>query len=224
MKVYHRLRNTLRFRNVMLLLILLLITGSWNHKVSEVRTERTFQIFLGRKKVGYLNIVHTRGSEKSRIQVFSEVEARFLFRYTAVGRETYEYRNDTLIHSDVFRKVNDHISLQQTLVKHPEGYRYSDPESYRILPVSAVRLNMTRLFVQEPSSEEQVFSDRFAKWIPLKRLGKHQYEIELPNGSHNIFTYENGKCTSVVSRGSFYKVRLVPDPSIEPPNAFKKMI
>ena len=76
MKVHHHLRVTLRFINVMLLLILLLISGSWNHKVSDVRTERTFQIFLGRKKVGYLNIVHTRGAEKSRIQVFSGVERR----------------------------------------------------------------------------------------------------------------------------------------------------
>jgi hypothetical protein len=69
---------------------------------------------------------------------------------------------------------------------------------------------MTRLFVQEPLAEEQVFSDRFTQWIPIERLGKHQYKVELPNGSDNIFTYENGKCTSVVSRGSFYTVRLLP--------------
>jgi heme oxygenase len=194
----------------MLILFLLIITGSWNKRNPEVRSESTFQIYLGRKNVGYLNIIHTRGSEKSRIQVHSEVEARFIFKYTAFGRETYEYRNDTLMHSDVFRKVNNRISLQQTLIKHPEGYRYSDQKSNRILPIPVVRLNMTRLFVQEPSTEERVFSDRFTQWIPIKRLGKHQYQVELPNGSDNIFTYEKGKCTSVVSRGSFYTVRLLP--------------
>jgi len=210
MKVQHHLKSNNRYINIMLILFLLIITGSWNKRNPEVRSESTFQIYLGRKNVGYLNIVHTRGSEKSRIQVHSEVEARFIFKYTAFGRETYEYRNDTLMHSDVFRKVNNRISLQQTLVKHPEGYRYSDQNSYLILPISVVRLNMTRLFVQEPLDQEQVFSDRFTQWIPIKRLEKHQYKVALPNGSDNIFTYENGKCTSVVSSGSFYTVRLVP--------------
>ncbi|MGB5189964.1 DUF6134 family protein [Robiginitalea sp.] len=211
MKVHPHSRNTFRFRNITLLLILLFIAGSWNHNGSEVLAENTFQIFLGPKNVGYLKIVHSRDKENFRIQVHSEIEARFIFKYTAVVRETYEYRNDTLIHSDVFRKVNDQVQFQQTLVKHPEGYRYSDLETFRILPISGVRLNMSRLFLQEPSSEENVFSDRFTQWIPVKRLGAHQYKIELPNGGHNTFTYENGKCTSVVSRGTFYTVRLVPE-------------
>ena len=210
MKVQHRLKSTNRNINIMLILFLFILTGSWNKRNSEVRSESTFQIYLGQKNVGYLNIIHTRGSEKSRIQVHSEVEARFIFKYTALGRETYEYRNDTLMHSDVFRKVNNRISLQQTLVKHPAGYRYSDQDSYRILPISVVRFNMTRLFVQEPFDEAQIFSDRFTQWVPIKRIGNHQYKVELPNGSDNIFTYKNGKCTSVVSRGSFYTVRLVP--------------
>lgn len=69
MKVQYHLNSTIKFINTMLILFLLILTGSWNKRNSEARSESTFQIYLGRKNVGYLNIIHTRGSKKSRIQV-----------------------------------------------------------------------------------------------------------------------------------------------------------
>jgi hypothetical protein len=209
MKVKRSARSAPRFLNVMLILILLFLTQSWRPKKTEVLAAETFQIYLGKKNVGYLKITQLTEIDKSRIEVVSEVAARFLFKYSASGRETYEYRNDTLIRSEIFRTVNERISLQQSIAKGPNGYLFKDQSSDRILTTSAIRLNLTRLFLEEPANEERVFSDRYGQWVPLLKVGEHQYEVTLPNGSRTIFTYKNRRCHSVVSIGTFYRVNLI---------------
>ncbi len=172
--------------------------------------ERVFHIYYGKKHIGNLTLSETRQQENMLIQVESEVKARLLFTFTAKGSETYRYRNDTLISSDLYRKVNNRISLDQKLVRKRNGYELSGQDHTRLLPVQDVRINLTRLFLREPTGATRIFSDRFGQWVPLEKTGPHQYEVTLPNGSRTIFSYQDGICQEVLSLGTFYRVRLIP--------------
>lgn len=175
-------------------------------------SNRVFNIYHGKNSIGFLKITETRQGEKTQIDVRSEIEARLIFTYTATGAESYAYRNDTLISSDLFRKVNDRVRLKQKMVWSGNHYRVTGPDFHKILDVQNIRFNLTRLFLQEPEGITQVFSDRFGQWVPVNRTGAHEYEVVLPNHSRTIFSYQEGKCRSVISIGTFYKVRLIPQP------------
>lgn len=173
-------------------------------------SNRVFQIYYGKNNIGFLKITETRQAENTRIDVQSEIEARLIFTYTATGAESYTYRNDTLVSSELFRMVNDRVRLKQKMVRSGKHYQVTGPDFQKILDVEHVRFNLTRLFLQEPLGIDRVFSDRFGQWVPVTRTRTHQYEVVLPNHSRTIFSYSEGKCLSVISMGTFYKVRLVP--------------
>lgn len=173
-------------------------------------SNRVFHVYHGQNNIGFLKITETREAENTRIDVHSEIEARLIFTYTATGAESYTYRNDTLVSSELFRKVNDRVRLKQKMVRTGKQYRVTGPDFHKILNLHSVRFNLTRLFLQEPVGIARVFSDRFGQWVPVSKTGTHQYEVVLPNHSRTIFTYSEGSCRSVISVGTFYKVRLIP--------------
>lgn len=176
---------------------------TWNH---------SFHIFLGEKEIGYLNFSETRWGKDLQILVESEIDARFIFKYTAKGEEIYQYRNDTLISSNLFRQINGKVRLNQKIIRTKNGYKITGPQLAKNIESKGVRTNLTRLFVEEPVGIQAIFSDRFGEWVPLEQTGEHQYKITLPNGSRTHFSYRNGRCQSVVSIDFFYKVRLIPKP------------
>ena len=192
------------------LFLLVLALSSWERAGVDKTTIREFDVYFGSRHVGFLKLSETRYPEETLITIRSEIETRLIFRYAVEGDETYRYRNDTLVSSRLFRKVNDRVKLDHTIIRNEDGYHMLGPDMDRKLKTGGVRMNLTRLFLEEPRGQYRVFSDRFGQWVPVEKLGVHQYKIPFPNGSASIFTYENGRCISVVNTGSFYEVHLVP--------------
>jgi hypothetical protein len=178
-------------------------------------SEYIFHIFLGSKEVGYLKFSETAKAGNRQIRVYSKIDTWLIFRYTATGEETYHYRNDTLVSSHLYRKINNRVRLKQNIVRQGTGYLITGPELNKTFEGEAVRINLTRLFLEEPVGIDQIFSDRFGEWVPLVKTGEHEYRVTLPNGSRTIFTYRDRRCHSVVSMGFFYKVHLVPQGEME---------
>jgi hypothetical protein len=206
---FQKPRTALGYAGFVLIVLALL---SWERAAIEKTTNREFDIFFGSKHVGFLKLSETRSPEETFIQVHSEIETRLIFRYTVEGTETYQYRNDTLVASRLYRKINDKVRLDHRIIKNGAGYRMLGPDLDRKLETGSVQMNLTRLFFEEPKGQYRVFSDRFGQWVPVEKMGVHQYKIPFPNGSSSTFSYENGKCISVVNSGSFYTVHLLPRP------------
>ena len=192
------------------LILTFLALTSLDRADPEETTNRVFDIYLGSKHVGFLRCSVTTNSGETLIQADSEIEMRFLFRYAVEGKETYRYRNDTLLSSRLYRKINSKVDLDHSIIKNGHGYRMLGPDLERTLDARGVRINLIRLFLEEPIGAVRVFSDRFGQWVPVERTGPHQYKISFPNGSSSTFSYENGRCHSVVNSGSFYTVHLRP--------------
>ena len=191
---------------------LVLSLVSWSARPTHERKTRVFLVYNGKKQIGNLTLTETRNALETHILVRSEIETQLLFTFKASGSESYQYRNDTLISSELFRKVNNRVSLNQRLVKKGLGYEIFRPDQYKTLEVGNIQINLTRLFLQEPKGTTRVFSDRFTQWVPLTQTGPHRYEVALPNGSRTIFSYRDGQCHNVLSIGTFYKVQLIPQP------------
>lgn len=205
-----RLPSPVRMMQAISCLFLCLPLVSFCPAETTLNSIRVFHIYHGKNNIGFLKITETRQAENTQIDVQSEIEARLIFTYTATGAESYTYRNDTLVSSELFRKVNNRVRLKQKMVMSGKNYRVTGPDFHKTLDVHNVRFNLTRLFLQEPEGINRVFSDRFGQWVPVTKTGAHQYEVVLPNHSRTIFSYREGSCRSVISVGTFYKVRLIP--------------
>jgi hypothetical protein len=52
---------------------------------------------------------------------------------------------------------------------------------------------------------KMVFSENFRKFIPLKEIRPHYYELKLPDGNSNFYTYSNGVCSGAEVNTNFSK-------------------
>lgn len=49
---------------------------------------------------------------------------------------------------------------------------------------------------EEPINLQKIFSENYKRFIPIKAIKPHQYELQLPDGNRNFYTYANGICVS----------------------------
>jgi hypothetical protein len=78
--------------------------------------------------------------------------------------------------------------------------------SERRIPASAIYYNMVCLYTQEPVSVNQVYSDKFQKFLPIQILGKQHYKIDFPDGNSNQYYYQNGICRRIESNNTLFPV------------------
>jgi hypothetical protein len=67
---------------------------------------------------------------------------------------------------------------------------------------------MLSLYSTEPTSVSQVYSDSFEQFIAIQKTADHKYKIELPDGNHNNYYYENGILSKVDINSTFYSASI----------------
>lgn len=63
-----------------------------------------------------------------------------------------------------------------------------------------------RFFHDEPAGVKVLFSENYRKFISLMEIRPHYYELELPDGNSNFYSYSNGICTGAEVNTNLSKV------------------
>jgi hypothetical protein len=53
------------------------------------------------------------------------------------------------------------------------------------------------MYFFEPVDVNEFYSEHFDTHISIKKIQAHAYEIELPDGTKNVYYYKNGICSKV---------------------------
>ena len=177
---------------------------------NEVNTEEriVFDIINKGKNVGYISIEKSTSENNTIYNVDSKVETQLIFKFKAEGKERSIYRNDTLIYSSVYRKLNNKIKLNQTLKFNKGNYAIIKGKNRSSLNLNVITCNLVVLFFEEPIDTDKVYCDKLKKKLNIIKLAKGKYKVKFPNGSYNIFNYKNGKIVHIDAVGTFYKVKL----------------
>ncbi|MBT8259811.1 MAG: hypothetical protein KJN82_00730, partial [Bacteroidia bacterium] len=126
----------------------------------------------------------------------------------AEGKERSVYRNDTLIYSSVYRKLNNRIKVNHTLTFNKGSYALIKGQNKSSLNFNAITCNLVVLFFEEPVGIDKVYCDKLKKHLDIIKKSKGKYKVKFPNGTYNVFNYKNGKILYVEAVGTFYKVKL----------------
>jgi hypothetical protein len=62
------------------------------------------------------------------------------------------------------------------------------------------------LYYHEPIGKKLIWSDSFGKFLPIRLSGNHRYELILPDGKKNFYTYNYGICSMVETEQFFTKL------------------
>ena len=167
----------------------------------------TYTILFGTEVIGNMTVkkfqqsaVRTEYLVESHIKIDKIVSMEIDYRINAV------FENGKLVHSTVLQSSNNKIHTNTKTEWDGNYYRVIGLDGKRTLRERLIDYNLTTLYYFEPVGKKIIWSDSFGKFLSIKLCGNHRYELILPDGKKNFYTYNYGICSSVESEQFFSKL------------------
>jgi Domain of unknown function (DUF6134) len=186
-----------------------LLSSTTSNNADDKIEKISFNVMKKDSRIGYIDIEKSSLDKTTTYIINSEVKVKVLFSFNAVGREKTIYKDDTLIFSSVYRKINKRVKLNQSLLYVKGKYFLKEKNEKEEINIDVIYSNLVTLFFFEPVGIQKVYSDKYKEMVKITPIGKDRYKVVLPNKSTSIYHYKNGKCTMIDVVGSFYKVKLI---------------
>jgi len=167
-----------------------------------------YDVFIDGTPVGSYNVDRTELNGTERFHVETVTTAGLIrpdeHRFSMLS----SYDGTKLVASDIKTWVNQR--LESSSVIHWDGKEYlfqADGELQK-LGSQSVTYSSACLFFSEPVNINELFYERYGKFLKLKHLGEHRYEITLPNGATERYTYFDCEVVQVELVQSFTKMTM----------------
>lgn len=169
----------------------------------------SFKVWKNKALIGNISMSEKINADFVIYDLSSEIKAKFLLEFNVTGIEKTIYDDGVLVYSSVFRKINTKEKINKELFFKDGKYYLVKGGKKNVLPISEIKHNLITLYFYEPLKIVQVYCDNHQKMVQVVFVEKGKYQVTFPDGSYNIFYYENGKCLKVDAIGLLYEVQLI---------------
>ena len=127
------------------------------------------------------------------VHIESEVE---LFKKAGVMQSSKCYKES----SRKSQNMHAHIEKADDL----ESYHlFNEGEAMHVIEKTSIRHCVLDLYFKEPINVSRVFSNMQAKYLPVKKLKEHVYEVTMPDGHKTTYYYKDQQLIRVVLETTF---------------------
>ncbi len=119
------------------------------------------------------------------------------------------FDDNKLISSDLKTWVNEKLESSSELYWDGNQYLKNDGESTVEIGRQLVTYSSACVFFEEPVSRDGLFYEQYGKELKLEKIGDHKYEVKLPNGSKEQYTYQHGEVVMVEVVQTFATISLI---------------
>jgi len=184
-------------------IILLVVLVSFSSARS-VNTKLTYDVIRNGDVIGYLQA--SKASNGNQVDFINEssVSVRVLMSFSMYSKVTGAFRNGMLISGSALRNVNGHNKVKTEILWQNSHYVLNEDGGQRLIH-EKINYTTACLFNQEPVGLTRIFSENFGKFITIKEVRPHYYELHLPDGNKNYYSYANGICTGAEVNTNFTK-------------------
>ncbi|CAG4998077.1 hypothetical protein DYBT9275_01921 [Dyadobacter sp. CECT 9275] len=172
-----------------------------------------YNVSVAGKTVGSLRVYRIQPKNDIRVQRV-ESEFKFLFHSGKFSSQS-SFEGGKLVSSVSTHYVNGDLK-EKTRTDIKAGHVYEVLFSEKKDHVTQTkRLNypihntVSTLFYQEPGEMREVYSERFGQMCSVKKLSEQRYQVTLPDGKQNLYSYRSGRCTEVEADLAGFKLRIV---------------
>lgn len=189
--------------------VLFLLTFA-SHYGSNLPESIIFNIVKNNSVIGSITITINTSKDSVTYTIDSKVEAQFILKYKAVGKEKYIYKDGALIYASLYRTLNSKVKTNHSIVYNQGQYHIQTPNKISRLNFDKIKQNLMTLYLFEPIGIDSVFCDNQKQMVIVKSLGDGSYKVELSKGKYNIFHYKHGKCIKIEAVSPLFDVTLIP--------------
>lgn len=161
-----------------------------------------YDILLAGRSVGQLTITPARTSEGGEhLRVRGAIDT-FMYDVVYVGENRFE--NGMLKTALSSQEVNGKLKEKTNTVQNSENYHVTFANAKSTAKETGrvphpINHTITSLYYREPVNLKQIYSDRYGKMCPVKKVSAGIYEVLMPDGKKTLYTYAQGQCHEVQS-------------------------
>ena len=159
--------------------------------------QMNYEVFLNEKLVGSLLAKRSIKDELINYWIESDVNFRFIFKMNFIYTFETVFHNDMLIRASTRNTVNDDEKGSSKVTWNGKFYQMEVKDERSELKNTRITYSMAMLYFREPRQISQIFSERYAKFLSIRPLKEHAYELTMPDGKKNVYFYINGICQAV---------------------------
>ena len=152
-----------------------------------------YDVIRNNKIIGEIKATKKTQSQTTVFNIESDVNFDLVIGYHIYSIMYAAFAGEHLKESTLLRKVNGKEKTNTQIVWDKDRYVITDKSS-RSTVGEKIRFTTACLMNVEPLHATKIFSENFKKFIAIREVKPHVYELKLPDGNTNVYKYENGIC------------------------------
>lgn len=170
-----------------------------------------YAILLKDEQIGLLYVTRTIQKDRSEYHLHSTIKVEKIISMVIEYEMTATFVDGILQKSFISQQSNGRFNTRTQTTKTATGYLVEMLTGNKKVK-EPIDFNLCTLYFQEPMGRKRIWSDSYGTFIKVRPLVEHQYELLLPDGKKNIYSYNYGICSKVETEQLFSKIyfRLLP--------------
>ena len=170
--------------------------------------DHDYDVFLDGRSIGTYQVNRTElnGTENFRVETNTAAGLIRRDKHRFVMLSSYD--DSKLIASDLKNWMNGR--LESSTLIHWDGKQYVQQSGEDLKPIfeEIVTYSSACMFFEEPVGMSSLFYEKYGKKLKVEDLGGHVYEVTLPNGGKERYSYFDGEVMTVEFVQSFATITL----------------
>ncbi len=201
-----RIRYFLKF-TAKLILTFLLCLLMFKSNAQQARFE--YDVFRNNKVIGRTVVTGIKTAGKVTYKVSAEIKVSFIKDFKAISEEETVFENGIMVSSLFSRSLNGVVKGKRNTLLIDSVYQIVEDGKKSLHKLGKINLNISGLYLNEPMNTGRIYSDNHKQWLKISQIKSHSYRLDLPDGNHTLYHFENGICVSIDIYQTLFTARLV---------------
>lgn len=154
-----------------------------------------YDVIRNNKVIGHMQAIRTSKGSFTEYLTESSVKVSLVVELAIYTKVTGIFGQGQLISGSVIRRVNSSNKVNATILWQKDKYVIEE-DGEKMTLTEKIPYSSACLMHVEPAGLTRIFSEANKKFIPIRQLKPHQYELQLPDGNKNFYNYADGICVS----------------------------
>ncbi|MGB4770312.1 MAG: DUF6134 family protein [Chitinophagaceae bacterium] len=162
---------------------------------AETTTKLQYDVIRNNKVIGHMQAIRTSKGSFTEYLTESSVKVSVVIELAIYTKVIGIFGQGQLISGSVIRRVNSSDKVNATIRWQKDKYVIEEDGEKMTVP-EKISYSSACLMHVEPVGLTRIFSEASKKFIPIRQFKPHQYELQLPDGNKNFYSYSDGVCVS----------------------------
>lgn len=165
-----------------------------------------YSVKLNDEEIGVMSASREK-AKNIKYLVESEIKVEKIMEFNFFYKVESFFDKNTMLLSAAIQKLNGKEITNVKTQKHKSGYHIETLKEKKSIKVKNIQFNICRLYFEEPAGIKEIWLDQFGQMLQIKPAGEHRYQLLLPDGKSNYYSYYKGICTLVEAEIIFGKIK-----------------